>query len=155
MREPGQDKMGADDLLEEWFDGKFVCVCLSECKKTHTCALQHLAFSERVASVGKKFSVVLPVIPGCKLWKTGIGRSLEPVDWRQVLLVGDTRHSGDVVMPPVTVRIPVFQRPPRLAVVHLHRWQPLVVRPSKLSLAETSPFGWVVVVITMRVARVG
>jgi len=106
-----------------------------------TCALQHLAFSERMASVGKQFSAVLPVIPGCKLWEAGVGGSLEPVDGRQVLRVGDTRDSGYVVVPPVTIRVPVFQRPPRLAVVHLHRWQPFVIRPSELSLAETSPFG--------------
>ena len=108
-----------------------------------------------MASVGEQLSVVLPVIPGGKLWEAGVGGSLEPVDRRQVLRVGDARDSGYVVVPPVTIRVPVFQRPPRLAVVHLHRWQPLVVRPSKLSLAETFPFGWVVVVITMRVARVG
>ena len=160
MREPGQDKMGADGLLEECFDGKFVCVRIlteteSKRKRTYTCALQHLAFSERVASVRKQLSAVLPVIPGCKLWKAGVGGSLEPVDGRQVLFVGGARDSGYVVMWPVAIRVPVFQRPTRLAVVHLHRWQPFVIRPSELSLAETSPFGWVVVVITMRVARVG
>ena len=100
--------------------------CLDDCKRTHksTYALQHLAFSERMASVGKELSVVLPVIPGGKLWKTGVGGAPEPVDRRKVLFVGHTRHSGYVVMPPVTNWVQIRSQIP---IVDLHHRQPIVV----------------------------
>ena len=103
MRELGQDKnlMGTGALKKNILKKQ-----TEISRSAHTCALQHLAFSERVASVGKKLSVALPVIPGGKLWKTGVGGSLEPIDWRQVLLVGNTRYSGYVVMPPVRNWVP-------------------------------------------------
>jgi hypothetical protein len=80
-----------------------------------------------MTSVRKQLSVVLSVIPCRKLWKTGVGGSLEPIDRRQVLLVGDARHSGYVVMSPVTMRVPMYQRMSRLTVVDLHHRQPIVV----------------------------
>ena len=76
-----------------------------------------------MASVGKELSVVLPVFPGGKLWKTGVGGALEPVDRRKVLLIGDTRHSGYVVMPPVTNWGLIFWN----QIVDLHHRQPIVV----------------------------
>ena len=82
----------------------------TDCKGTHTCALQHLAFSKRMASVRKQFSVVLPVIPGGKLWKTGVGTGpLEPINWRKSFL-GDTGHFGYVVMPAETNRVPMSRQ---------------------------------------------
>lgn len=93
-------------------------------QSSHTCALQHLAFSKRMASVGKQLSVVLPVVPGGKIWKIGVGGSLEPVDRRQLLLVGDARHFGDVVVPPVTNRVLMFRFH---QIVDLHHGQPIVV----------------------------
>ena len=100
----------------------------TKCKNSHTCALQHLALSKRVASVRKQLSVAPPVFPGGKLRKTGVGGALEPVDRRQVLLVGHARHPGYVVMQAKTQRVLVCR-------VHqifdLHHWQPIVVLAEK------------------------
>ena len=101
----------------------------TKCKNSHTCALQHLALSKRVASVRKQLSVVLPVFPVGKFGKTGVGGALEPVDRRQVLLVGDARHAGYVVVAAKTQRVlpsrGTHTRWPQI--VDLHHWQPIVV----------------------------
>ena len=104
MRELGQDKnpMETGALKKNILKKK-----TENSRSAYTCALQHLAFSERVASVGKKLSVALPVIPGGKLWKTGVGTGpLEPINWRKSFL-GDARHFGYVVMAAKTNRVPM------------------------------------------------
>ena len=107
---------------------------LTKCKNSHTCALQHLALSKRVASVRKQFSVVLPVFPVGKIGKTGVGGPLEPVDRRQVLLVGHARHAGYVVVAAKTQRVLMFRIH---QIVHLHHWQPIVVLVGKQGMACT------------------
>ena len=94
-----------------------------------------------MTSVRKQLSVVLSVIPCRKLWKTGVGGSLEPIDRRQVLLVGDARHSGYVVMSAVTIRVPIYQRMSRLTVVDLHHRQPIVVWSLSLDVWGYSSWG--------------
>ena len=108
----------------------------TECKNSHTCALQHLALSKRVASVRIQLSVVLPVLPGGKLGKTGVRGALEPIYRRQVLLVGHARHAGYVVVAAKTQRVLLCLRSIH-QIVDLHHWQPIVVLVGKQGMACT------------------
>ena len=82
-----------------------------------------------MASVRIQLSVVVPVLPGGKLGKTGVGGALEPVDRRQLLLVGHAGHPGYVVVAAKTQRVlpsrGTHTRWPQI--VDLHHWQPIVV----------------------------